>query len=187
MTDIDKTDDGHLIETRIAGDEVFRGSLLQVKRDRIRLPDGREATREYIVHPGAAMIIPALPGQRLVMERQFRYPIGRVLIEFPAGKLDPGEQALATAQRELLEETGYTARDWEWIATIHPIVSYSTERIEIFLAQSLTKERAQLDAGEFLETIVIEFGEAWAMLKSGEITDAKTIVGLFHLRERGWS
>jgi len=157
-----------------------------VKRDRIRLPDGAEATREYIVHPGAAMIIPLLPGRRLVMERQFRYPIGRVLHEFPAGKLDPGEYALATAQRELLEETGYRATRWDWVATVHPIVSYSTERIEIFLAQSLTEDRAQLDPGEFLETIVIPFDDAWALMKSGAITDVKTIVGLFHLREGGW-
>ncbi|MEO8133784.1 MAG: NUDIX hydrolase [Betaproteobacteria bacterium] len=187
MNDIDKTDDGHLIETRIASDDVFRGSLLHVKRDRVRLPDGGEATREFIVHPGATMIIPALPDRRLVLERQFRYPIGRVMIEFPAGKVDPGEQALAAAQRELLEETGYRAMEWEWIATIHPIVSYSTERIEIFLAQSLTLERAQLDAGEFLETVIVEFADAWAMLKAGKISDVKTVVGLFHLRERGWT
>ena len=179
-------DDGHLLETRLSGEDVFHGGLLHVKRDRIRLPDNSEATREYIVHPGAAVIIPVLPGNRLVMERQYRYPIGRVLLEFPAGKLDPGEQALATAQRELLEETGYLARRWEWIATVHPIVSYSTERIEIFLAQELVLERAQLDAGEFLETIIIDFAEAWALLKSGKITDAKTVVGLFHLRERGF-
>src|SRR4051794_27652844 len=98
-------EDPHLVETRVSSSDVYRGKLLHVKSDTVRLPDGSEATREYIVHPGAAMIIPILPDGRLLMERQYRYPIGRVMLEFPAGKLDPGEDMLKTAQRELLEET----------------------------------------------------------------------------------
>src|SRR5436190_972676 len=94
------------------------------KKKRMTAAAPREATREYIVHPGAAMIIPVLPDGRLLMERQYRYPLQRVMLEFPAGKLDPGEQMLKTAQRELLEETGYRAERWEWLAEIHPIVSY---------------------------------------------------------------
>ena len=105
--------DAHLIETTVSSTDVYRGKLLHVKSDVVRLPDGSNATREYIVHPGAALIIPVLPDGRLLMERQFRYPIGRVLIEFPAGKLDPGEEMLVTAQRELLEETGYRAEHWD--------------------------------------------------------------------------
>ena len=178
-------DDGHLVEVKIDSLDVYRGSLLQVKRDRIRLPDGSESTREYIVHPGATMIIPILPDGRLLMERQYRYPLGQVMLEFPAGKLDPGEAALASAQRELLEETGYRAAHWEWLAGLHPIVSYSTERIEIFLATGLVMERAQLDAGEFLETVVLDFSDAYARMKAGEITDAKTMIGLYQLRDRG--
>jgi ADP-ribose pyrophosphatase len=183
----DQQDDGHLIEVRIESQDVYRGRLLQIKCDRVRLPDGSEATREYIVHPGAAMIIPILPDGKLLMERQYRYPIGEVMLEFPAGKLDPGEEALTTAQRELLEETGYRAAHWEWLAGVHPIVSYSTERIEIFLATGLTEERAQLDAGEFLETLALDFADAYARMKAGEITDMKTIIGLYQLRDRGWS
>ena len=180
-------DDTHLIETRIDGSEVYRGGLLRINCDRVRLPDGSEATREYIVHPGAAMVIPILPDGRLLMERQYRYPIGRVMLEFPAGKLDPGEDPLRTAQRELLEETGYTAEHWEWLAGVHPVISYSTERIEIFLATGLTQSRAQLDPGEFLETLAIPFAEAYAMMKADEVTDVKTILGLYQLRERGFS
>ena len=183
----DQPDDAHLIEVRIETRQVFSGRLLQIKSDRVRLPDGTEATREYIVHPGAAMIIPILPDGRLLMERQHRYPIGEVMLEFPAGKLDPGEEALATAQRELLEETGFRAAHWEWLAGVHPIVSYSTERIEIFLATGLTEECARLDAGEFLETLAVDFADAYARMKAGAITDAKTMIGLYQLRDRGWS
>ena len=179
--------DGHLVETTVSSRDVYRGQLLNIKSDRVRLPDGGEATREYIVHPGAAMIIPILPDGRLLMERQYRYPLGRVMLEFPAGKLDPGEQMLKTAQRELLEETGYRAERWEWLAEIHPIVSYTTERIEIFLAQGLVLERAQLDPGEFLETVAMSFADAYALLRAGKISDGKTVIGLYQLRERGFS
>jgi ADP-ribose pyrophosphatase len=191
MTDKDKTsvpmpDDGHLIETMVSSRDVYRGALLNVKSDTVRLPDGGQSTREYIVHPGAAMIIPILPDGRLLMERQYRYPIGRVMLEFPAGKLDPGEDMLKTAQRELLEETGYRAERWEWLAEIHPIVSYTTERIEIFLAEGLVMERQKLDAGEFLEPIIMSFADAFALLQAGKISDGKTIIGLYQLRERGF-
>ena len=179
-------DDGHLIETMVSSRDVYRGQLLNVKSDTVRLPDDSHATREYIVHPGAAMIIPILPDGRLLMERQYRYPLGRVMLEFPAGKLDPGEDMLKTAQRELLEETGYRAERWEWLAEIHPIVSYTTERIEIFLAEGLVMERQKLDAGEFLEPIIMTFAEAFALLQEGKISDGKTIIGLYQLRERGF-
>ena len=180
-------DDAHLVEVQIDSQDVYRGQLLHVKCDRVRLPDGSEATREYVVHPGAAMIIPILPDGRLLMERQYRYPLGRVMLEFPAGKLDPGEEMLKTAQRELLEETGYRADHWEWLAEVHPIISYTTERIEIFLATGLTLDRAQLDAGEFLETLAVDFADAYARMKAGAITDVKTMIGLYQLRDRGWS
>lgn len=184
--DAARHDDAHLVEVEIESEDVYRGKLLHVKCDRVRLPDGSEATREYVVHPGAAMIIPILPDGRLLMERQFRYPLRRVMLEFPAGKLDPGEEMLKTAQRELLEETGYRAEHWEWLAEVHPIISYTTERIEIFLATGLTLERAQLDAGEFLETLAVDFADAYARMKAGAITDVKTVVGLYMLRDRGF-
>src|SRR5438477_5628926 len=130
-------DDEHLIETRLASEDVFRGKLLHVKRDTVRLPDGAHATREYIDHPGAVMIVPRLPDGKLILERQFRYPHNRVFIEFPAGKIDRDEDARATATRELIEETGYSARRWTYLATIYPLITYSTERIEIYIADEL--------------------------------------------------
>ena len=134
-------DDAHLIETRLDSEVVFQGSMLHVRRDRIRLPDASESTREYVVHPGAALIVPVLADGRFVLERQFRYPVGRVMLEFPAGKIDPGESSFATAQRELVEEIGYTARTWTPIGTIHPQIGYSTEFIDVFAATDLDTRR----------------------------------------------
>src|SRR5512144_280376 len=115
--------DAHLIETRVASECVFDGKLLHVRRDQVRLPDGHVATREYIVHPGAVLIVPVRDDGRLVVERQFRYPLNRVMIEFPAGKLDPGESPIATAKRELIEEAGYEARTWKRLGSVHTVVS----------------------------------------------------------------
>ncbi len=176
--------DTHLVETRIASEEVFDGKLLHVKRDTVRLPDGKTATREYIAHPGAVMIIPRLPDGKLLMERQFRYPLARVFIEFPAGKIDPGEDPATTAARELLEETGYTAERWSHIGTLHPLITYSTERIEIYTADALTFIGAKLDAGEFIEILSATLEEALTWIDRGELTDVKTMLGLLLLSRR---
>ncbi len=173
--------DMHLVETRIASEDVFDGKLLHVKRDTVRLPDGKTATREYIAHPGAVMIIPRLPDGKLLMERQFRYPLARIFIEFPAGKIDPGEDPATTAARELLEETGYTAERWSHIGTLHPLITYSTERIEIYTADALTFIGAKLDAGEFVEILSATLEEALAWIDRGELTDVKTMLGLLLL------
>jgi ADP-ribose pyrophosphatase len=141
----------------------------------VRLPDGRTTHREYVIHPGAVVIIPMLDDGRLVVERQFRYPIGEVMIEFPAGKLDPGEDRLACAQRELLEETGYSAREWARAAVLHPVISYSTEFIEIWFARGLTFSKATLDEGEFLEVFTATPDEMALWCREGKITDAKTL------------
>jgi len=174
-------DDKHLIETKLASEEIFKGTLLHVRRDTVRLPDDTTATREYIEHPGAVMIIPRMDDGRLLFERQYRYPLGRVFIEFPAGKIDAGEEPLATARRELLEETGYTAKSWAYLATLHPLITYSTERIEIYTADGLAHHGARLDAGEFVETFVASLEEALTWLDRGEITDVKTMLGLLLL------
>jgi ADP-ribose pyrophosphatase len=174
----DRADDAHLIETQVASQAVFAGSLLHVRRDTVRLPNGQLATREYIVHPGAVLVVPVLPDGRLVIERQFRYPLGRVFVEFPAGKLEPGEPALATAQRELIEEAGYAAEDWTRLGVIHPLLSYSTEAIEIWVATGLSHVGAKLDDGEFLEIGVMSVGEMLKAVDDGAITDAKTVTAL---------
>jgi len=174
----------HLEETRVDGAQVFDGALLNVHRDTVQLPSGANAIREYIVHPGAVLIVPVLPDGRLVVERQFRYPLHRVVIEFPAGKLDAGESPLATAQRELTEETGYAAARWTHLGLIHPTVSYSTEAIEFFIAEDLTHVGQQLDDGEFLDVAEMTASELIAALDRGELTDAKTVAALFmYLRQ----
>jgi len=177
----DEPVDRHLVETRLDSSDVFSGNLLHVRRDSVLLPDGARATREYIVHPGAVMIIPRFSDGRLLMERQYRYPIGQVFIEFPAGKIDPGEDPLVAAKRELTEETGYTAARWSSLASMHPVISYSTERIDMYIADELTHVGTQLDDGEFIETFSTTLAEALARLDRGEITDSKTMIGLLLL------
>lgn len=173
--------DASLVETRIDGEAVFDGKLLHVRRDRVRLPDGNEATREYVVHPGAVLIVPRLDDGRYVLERQFRYPLQRVFIEFPAGKIDAGEAPLATAKRELAEEAGYTALQWRRLGIIHPVISYSTETIEMWVADRLTHVGSKLDPGEFMEIVTFSHEELLAALDGGKITDAKTITALLML------
>ena len=113
MTDpnLNPLDDKHLIETTVSSQTVYRGHFLELRRDEVALPDGAVAAREYVIHPGAVMIVAVLPDGRLVMERQYRYPVRQTMIEFPAGKLDAGEGGLACAQRELWEETGISVSD----------------------------------------------------------------------------
>ena len=158
---------------------MFDGALLKVRRDRVRLPNGGEAIREYVVHPGAVLIVPILPDGRLVLERQYRYPVGQVMLEFPAGKIDPEEMPLATAKRELREEAGYAADAWQPIGIVHPEIGYSTEAIAMFVATGLTHVGAQLDEGEFLDVVEMTEVELLAAFDAGEVTDSKTIAALF--------
>lgn len=174
-----------LTERYLSGELVFDGALLKVRRDAVKLPDGRPAAREYIRHPGAVAIIPLLDDGRLLLERQFRYPHGRDFIEIPAGKLEPGEPHLETAKRELLEETGYTAAQWTRLAVIHTAIAYTDEAIEIYLARELMEGKRQLDEGEFLETFTVPLAEAYAMIQDGRITDAKTVSALLWLKVFG--
>ena len=175
-----------LIEHKLRGQELFKGSFLHAFRDDVRLPDGAIAQREYVVHPGAVMIVPLLQSPdgalRLVLERQYRYPVQRTIIEFPAGKLDAGEQPLACAQRELLEETGYSAREWARAGVLHPVVSYSTEFIEIWFARGLSAGERQLDAGEFLEMFTATPQELQQWCRDGQVTDAKTLIAALWLQ-----
>lgn len=170
----------HLLERLLKSEQVFRGKLLDVRRDNVLLPDGGESTREYIVHPGAVVIIAILDDGRLLFERQYRYPVGRVFLELPAGKIDPGEDIAVTARRELLEETGHEASTWRHLGVMHPCIGYSDERIEIFLARGLQHVSAQkLDHGEFLDVLAMPLTDALDAVRRGELTDAKTITALF--------
>ena len=177
--------DDHLIERRVHQEKLLSGHFLKVMRDTVQLPNQNLATREYVVHPGAVMVIPMLDtpdGLRLVMERQFRYPVGQVMTEFPAGKLDPGEDPWLCAQRELLEETGYTARQWARAGVLHPVIAYSTEVIEIWFAKDLTLGERQLDTDEFLDVFTATPAELMAACQQGLLTDAKTLTGLLWLQ-----
>lgn len=179
----DALPDAHLREETIESKTVYKGHFLELRRDLVRLPNGREAPREYVVHPGAVMIVAILPDGRLVMERQYRYPVRQTMIEFPAGKLDAGEGGLACAQRELLEETGYTARQWAKAGIIHPVIGYATEIIEIWFAQDLTLGERHLDDGEFLDVFAASLEELEDWMRNGHLTDVKTIAGMMWLQK----
>lgn len=170
--------DNHLRESGLASEEVFAGKLLHVKRDIVRLPDGKQAIREFVSHPGAVLMIAELPNGKLLFERQFRYPLDRVFLELPAGKIHPGEDILLTAQRELQEETGYVAEHWHYLGVIHPCIGYSDERIEIFFARGLSHVGHALDDGEFLEVHELGLAEAIEAVRDGRLTDGKSVASL---------
>ncbi len=175
-------DDAHLREHTLASRELLKGHFLHAFRDTVRLPDGSETSREYVRHPGAVMIIAQLDDGRLVLERQYRYPVHAVMVEFPAGKLDAGEDSLLCAQRELLEETGYSARRWAKAGVMHPVISYSTEFIDIWFAKDLTTGERQLDAGEFLDVFTASPAELLQWCSDGRVTDGKTLTGALWLQ-----
>jgi ADP-ribose pyrophosphatase len=168
-----------LTEQFVSGERVFDGGLLKVHRDVVRLPDGGQSTREYIRHPGAVAIVPLFDDGTVLLERQFRYPHRREFIEVPAGKLEPGEPPLATAQRELLEETGHEAGEWTRLGVIHTAIGYSDETIALFLCRKIRKvSEPKLDRGEFVETLVVALDEAVAMVRDGRITDSKSMCAI---------
>jgi ADP-ribose pyrophosphatase len=173
--------DEHLTETRIDGELVYDGHFLKIQRDTIALPDGKHTAREYVLHPGAAVIMPMLDDGRLLMERQFRYPLHQVMIEFPAGKIDHNEDPLHSAQRELKEETGYTASEWHFVTRIHNAIAYSDEHLDLYLARGLTAGTPELDEGEFLDTYIATLDELLQGVREGKITDVKTVIGIFWL------
>ena len=177
--DLTKQDDAHLAEIFVAGEDVFKGKLLHVVRDTIRLPNGRAGIREYIKHPGAACIVAEFEDGKLLLEQQYRYPMGKVMIEFPAGKLDRGENPLVAAQRELKEETGCWARSWHTLGHMHPLIAYADEIIHLFHANGLVQGEARLDQDEFLELFAATPDEITAMIADNRISDGKTIVAFF--------
>ncbi|MBI4203559.1 MAG: NUDIX hydrolase [Betaproteobacteria bacterium] len=168
-------------ETTLDSKAVYRGGFFEVLRDEVRLPDGKTATREYIRHPGAVMIVPLLDEHTVILVRQFRYPLGRHFIEVPAGKMEPGEAPLATAKRELIEECGYEAATWQHLTTLHPCIGYSDERIELYVARDLRHVGSGLDDGEFLEVLSMPVDRALEWVRQGKITEVKAIIGLMWL------
>jgi ADP-ribose pyrophosphatase len=173
--------DQHLLEARISGEDIYDGIFLNMKRDKVSLPDGGEAIREYLTHPGAVAILAILGDGRVLLERQYRYPIARACIEIPAGKLDPKEDHLVCARRELEEETGYTANKWSYIRRIHPVISYSTEFIDIYLAEDLVPGKSHLDDEEFLDVFAAPLDQLIAWVEEGTITDVKTTISAYWL------
>lgn len=177
-----------LKETLLNSQLAYQGDFIQVYKDDVSLPDGSTSSREYIKHPGAVAILAILDNGNLVMERQFRYAPQREFIELPAGKIDLGEDTLRTAQRELLEETGYVAREWIHLTTAWPCIGYADERMEYYLARGLSHQGSRLDEGEFLEVFELPLTEAIEWIRLGKINESKTIVGLFWLEKylKGW-
>ena len=166
-------------EKKVSSRAAYRGRLLKVNEDEVSLPDGSTALREYVLHPGAAIILPVFDDGSVLLERQFRYPLGQHFYELPAGKLEADEPPLETAKRELLEETGYLAGEWRELGRFHPCIGYSDEQIDFFLARKLEFKGAQPDEGEFLETLRMPLAETLEWIRRGRITDGKTILGLF--------
>lgn len=174
--------DPHLTEETIAREELLRGRFLHVVRDTVRLPDGATSHREFVLHPGAVVVVALLDDGQVVVERQYRHPVGQVFIEFPAGKIDPGEDRLVCAQRELLEETGYTAREWAHAGRMHPCIGYSDEFIDIWFARGLTPGDRRLDDEEFLEVITATPQQLMDWVREGALTDGKTLSCLVWLQ-----
>ncbi|MCE2657723.1 MAG: NUDIX hydrolase [Rubrivivax sp.] len=173
--------DAHLTEHFIRREERLSGSYLHVVRDTVTLPDSSTATREFIVHPGAVAVIPLMDDGRVVMVRQYRHPVGQVLLELPAGKRDPNEPVLACAMRELQEETGYTAGQWARLGGFHNAAAYSTETMEIWVARELRAGPSRLDEGEFVEVAEVPLEALLEQLQQGQMPDMKTALALLWL------
>lgn len=176
--------DENLIEKKLSSENVFDGVLLHVKRDKIELPNGHEAVREWIAHPGASAIVPLLPDGRIILVRQYRYPVARVTLEIPAGKLDiPGEDPIECAKRELSEETGFSTKKIWKLTSIATTVGFTDEWIHIYAATELESGRQHTDEDEFINCVKMPLTEAVSMVERGEIYDAKSAIGILLLNK----
>jgi len=174
-----KNTENELVEICVSSEIITSGVMLTVKRDVVRLPNGNISQREFVIHPGAVLVVPILPNGNIVLEKQFRYPLRDVFIELPAGKIDLGEDILTTGQRELMEETGYRAKNWVKLGHQHPCIGYSNEVIHMYLAYGLESGEHQRDDDESLIIFDASLENCLGMIKNGDITDGKTIIALF--------
>lgn len=177
------TQEKDLLETKISSEVIASGGMLTVHRDQVRLANGHQSQREYVLHPGAVVVVPILSNGNVIVERQFRYPLHQAFVELPAGKIDPGEALLKTGQRELLEETGYTAAHWVKLGQQHPCIGYSNEVIHMYLAYDLTEGESQQDIDESLDVFQLPFKTVMQQIFQGQITDAKTIVAMMFAQQ----
>ena len=167
-----------LKESQLSTEQIYKGTLLDVRRDEVSLPNGKTSAREWIKHPGAACIIPVLPDGKIALIKQYRYPVQAEMIELPAGKLDPGEDPENCARRELEEEIGYIVGKLTFVCNIHPAIGFASEKMWIYLAEDLVKTTKNTDHDEFLEIMSTDLTEAVKMVWAGKITDVKTIIGI---------
>jgi ADP-ribose pyrophosphatase len=167
-----------LTEVLIESSKVFEGRLISVRKDTVKLPNGRTSTREVVVHPGAVAIVPMLEDGRVILVKQYRHAVGKILMEIPAGTLHPDETPEECALRELREEIGYSAGRLEKLTSVYLAPGYSTELIHLFLATDLQPAEGEADEDEFLKPVTLTIDEAIAQIADGEIQDAKTVAAL---------
>lgn len=170
--------DRRFVETLLRSNRVYRGKIIDLRVDEVRLPDGRGATREFLDHPGAVGILPFLDPRTIVLVRQYRHPVRAVTLEIPAGKLDGGESLRSCLKRELLEETGYSARRITPLLEYWPTSAFANEVLHLFVAEGLTPGRHSPDEDEFLEVVILPLKKALGLVRSGRIRDSKTIISL---------
>lgn len=169
-------------EKQLSSQRIYDGRVLSLRVDRILLENGREAVREVIDHQGAAGVVAFDEEGKLLMVRQYRYPVGQELLELPAGKIDPGETPLACAARELREETGYCAERLTELGRVYPAAAYDVEMVHLYYAQGLTPAQQKLDEDEFLSVEHVDFAEAVRMVLDDEILDSKTQIGILKIK-----
>ena len=175
-----------ILNSRLA----WQGGFLKVVQDEVVLSNGAKRRREYIRHPGAALVIPMLDEQTVLMVRQWRHPLQKEFLEFPAGKIDPGEDMAVTANRELTEETGHIAGELRYLTTIHPVIGYADERIGIYLGRDLKPQvAAHTDPNEILSVEKVKISDLYQMTRNEQLTDVKTQIAVFWLEKvlkEGW-
>ena len=168
----------NLTEKQLDSERLYDGKIVKLYRDRVELPNGKEAFREVVRHPGGVIILPIDNEGNVRMVRQFRYPYDRAILEIPAGKLEYGEEPFAAAQRELSEEIGATAEHWMDLGKLLPTPGFCDEVQHLYLARDLTFGETHPDEDEFLEQVKLPFAEAFAMAADGRLQDSKTVVAL---------